>query len=110
MCRDAGIAQPKFEEIMGAALVTFRVLVGETAGVAAGSKAGSRVESKPARSATVVITQSGEIASAMALIVLFLSPFDLCPCALLFAPLLLGGGGRAPQHHTRVDVGGFERR
>lgn len=46
MCRDAGIAQPKFEEITGAAVVTFRVLVGETAGVVVGSKAGSRVESK----------------------------------------------------------------
>ena len=31
-----GIAQPKFEEITGAAVVTFRVLVGETAGVSVG--------------------------------------------------------------------------
>lgn len=40
-----GIAQPKFEEITGAAVVTFRALVGETAGVAVGSKVGARVES-----------------------------------------------------------------
>ena len=41
-----GIAQPEFEEIIGAVVVTFRVLVAETAGVSVGSKAGARVESK----------------------------------------------------------------
>jgi ATP-dependent DNA helicase RecG len=51
MCRDVGIAQPQFEEITGAAVVTFRVRVGETAGTEAGSTVesgvGSRPESRP---------------------------------------------------------------
>ena len=40
-----GIAQPKFEEITGAAVVTFRVLVGETAEARVESKVESKVGS-----------------------------------------------------------------
>ena len=42
-----GIAPPELEEITGAAVVTFRVRVGETAGPEVGSKVGSGVESQP---------------------------------------------------------------
>jgi ATP-dependent DNA helicase RecG len=47
MCQEAGIAPPEFEEITGAAVVTFRVRVGETAGPEVGSKVESRPESQP---------------------------------------------------------------
>jgi ATP-dependent DNA helicase RecG len=47
MCREAGIARPEFEEITGAAVVTFRVRVGETAGTEVGSKVESGVGSQP---------------------------------------------------------------
>lgn len=42
-----GIAQPKFEEITGGAVVTFRVRVGETVGAELGSKVESGVGSRP---------------------------------------------------------------
>ena len=61
MCRDAGIAQPKFEEITGAAVVTFRVRVGETAGAEVGAKVesgvGSRPETQPVSSTSPVPVQ-----------------------------------------------------
>ena len=49
MCKEAGIAPPEFEEISGAAVVTFRVHVGETAG--------SGVESRPESSTSPVPVQ-----------------------------------------------------
>jgi ATP-dependent DNA helicase RecG len=47
MCQEAGLAPPEFEEITGAAVVTFRVRVGETAGREARSQVESRPESQP---------------------------------------------------------------
>lgn len=49
MCKEAGIPAPEFEEITGAAVVTFRVTVGSTARVAGRpeSRAESRPESQP---------------------------------------------------------------
>lgn len=44
MCRAAGIASPTYEEIGGAALVTFRVRVGSTAPIAVRSEPRARAE------------------------------------------------------------------
>ncbi|MBI2495426.1 MAG: putative DNA binding domain-containing protein [Candidatus Omnitrophica bacterium] len=57
MCREAGIAPPEFEEITGAAVVTFRVRVGETARPEVGSKVESGVESQPEFSTSPVPVQ-----------------------------------------------------
>ncbi|MGH8191677.1 MAG: ATP-binding protein [Rhodanobacteraceae bacterium] len=46
MCREAGIPPPTFEEITGAAVVTFRVQVGDTGRPKVESKVGSEVESR----------------------------------------------------------------
>ncbi len=69
MCKEVGIARPKFEEITGAAVVTFRVGVGETAGPRAGSKVESGVESKvesagDLRSRVLAALQSGPLSKA----------------------------------------------
>ncbi len=47
MCQKAGIAPPEFEEITGAAVVTFRVHVGVTAGAEVESRPESQPESRP---------------------------------------------------------------
>jgi ATP-dependent DNA helicase RecG len=47
MCREAGIAPPEFEEITGAAVVTFRVHVGQTARPEVESKVESQPDSRP---------------------------------------------------------------
>lgn len=47
MCQEAGITPPECEEITGAAVVTFRVRVGETAGPEVESGVESQPESSP---------------------------------------------------------------
>ncbi|MDP3722095.1 MAG: ATP-binding protein [Candidatus Omnitrophota bacterium] len=65
MCREAGIAPPKFEEITGAAVVTFRVHVGETARPEVGSKVESKVESAgDLQSRVLAALQSGPLSKA----------------------------------------------